>query len=626
NSLFWSSDTFNLIAIVRFTKAIVKTQKFFFNTQGAALPPSPKGLGFHAVIRMNTLYFFLYFICIATFSGLRFLSLDISPYFFSYSLAQNIFEVAILALIAHFFRHRAWVFCIYFTILLLHYAHFTIHRLTDSGLGLFFKFFAGHGFNHVITVFQALNMNRSMIALIITAFCLLPFMSIGIDRITKKIVKPRNVSSLQILSVLLPMTLFLFSFEWFVIKKMPYTDYAKFQKTLTLGTTLLSPEIPCSELPVCISAPVDQNEILKCYENCQVNAKPNIYLFIIETLRKDFLTEQIAPHIHAFSRENLEFASSHSNANSTQHSWFAIFHSLLPFHWTNFPKIWKQGSAPLLILKNLGYKIHVYSSADLRYFEMDQMIFGPHRALADVIEEYAGEPLESWEKDALVMKSFEKEDSKHGNVYLFFLDATHSEYSFPKEDCFFQPIVQKIDYLTLNVNKIEPIINRYRNSVKYIDQLVNQFIKHLKNKGFYEEALIAITGDHGEEFFEEGSLFHGTHLNEAQTSVPIVFKFPNHPKVQTNSVTHIDIFPTILDYVTQINCDLFEGKSIFRVNRPQYRFAIAQNGAKTPNEFIAQSDNDLLHARLKDPENIYTNKEIEVLSAESRFPEQIFRK
>ncbi|HSX14037.1 MAG TPA: autotransporter domain-containing protein, partial [Chlamydiales bacterium] len=50
-----SSDTFNLIAIVRFTKAIVKTQKFFFNTQGAALPPSPKGLGFRAVIRMKIL-------------------------------------------------------------------------------------------------------------------------------------------------------------------------------------------------------------------------------------------------------------------------------------------------------------------------------------------------------------------------------------------------------------------------------------------------------------------------------------------------------------------------------------------------------------------------------------------
>ncbi|HSX12914.1 MAG TPA: hypothetical protein VLE96_00620, partial [Chlamydiales bacterium] len=67
NSLFWSSDTFNLIAIVRFTKAIVKTQKFFFNTQGAALPPSPKGLGSRAVIRMKFIAIFsLFFLTAVT--------------------------------------------------------------------------------------------------------------------------------------------------------------------------------------------------------------------------------------------------------------------------------------------------------------------------------------------------------------------------------------------------------------------------------------------------------------------------------------------------------------------------------------------------------------------------------
>jgi membrane-anchored protein YejM (alkaline phosphatase superfamily) len=296
-------------------------------------------------------------------------------------------------------------------------------------------------------------------------------------------------------------------------------------------------------------------------------------LFIIETLRKDFITEQFAPHLHAFGKENIQFQFSHSNANSTQQSWFAIFHSLNPLHWANFPKV---GSAPLQILKDIGYKVHVYSSADLRYFEMDQMIFGTERVLADDLEEYAKLPIESWEKDALVMNAFEKAThSECGNIYLFFLDATHSEYSFPPKKTIFQPIIKKIDYLTMNVKNIEPLINRYRNSVYYIDTLMNRFTTFLKEKNLYDKAIIAITGDHGEEFFEDGSLFHGTHLNEAQTSVPIFFKFPDQHKVYTNSVSHIDIFPTILDYVTKRNCDLFDGKSIFQTKRSPYRFTVA---------------------------------------------------
>ncbi len=561
---------------------------------------------------MNFLYFFLYFACITTFSALRFLSLDTSGWFFLYSLSQCLFEVGILILVAHFLKNRTWIFSIYLIFLLLHYAHFTIHRLTESTLGLFFNFFAGHGIVHVFKVFQAINMNSSMIFLIVVSFCLLPLISSSIFRMTARIIKPKLISTRQIFSLLLPISLFLFSFEWFVVRKMPHLEHSKFQKTLTLGTTLLSPQIPCSILPIQISPPVDQNEILKIFEHCNVLEKPNIYLFIIETFRKDFLTKEVAPHLHSFSQENMDFVHSHSNANSTQHSWFAIFHSLLPFHWANFPKIWEKGSVSLQILKNLGYKIHVYSSADLRYFEMDQMILGSNRILADKIEEYATLPIESWEKDAYVLRSLENE-STSGNVFLFFLDATHSEYSFPPDVCFFQPIVQKIDYLTLNVKNIEPILNRYRNSVHYIDSLMEKFFTHLKNNDLYDQAIIAITGDHGEEFFEEGSLFHGTHLNEAQTSVPILFKFPKKMQALSESITHIDIFPTILDYVTQINCPLFEGKSIFRKQTNQYRFTIAQNGAKTPLEFTYHTENYRLHGRLLDPENIYSNQMIEVI-------------
>jgi glucan phosphoethanolaminetransferase (alkaline phosphatase superfamily) len=504
-------------------------------------------------------------------------------------------------------KDRLWIYSIYLFILLLHYAQFTIHRLTDSSLGLFFNFFKGHGIAHVITVFQAMNMNGWMICIILAAFSLLPLISYCIYKVTAYFIKPKIISMQSIALILLPICLFLFSFEWLFISKMPHREYASFKKTLTLGTTFFAPPVPCSTFPFAVSSVQNQSEILKSFADCKIEEKPNIYLFVIETLRKDFITQDIAPFLSSFEREHISFPSSHANANSTQHSWFSIFHSILPFHWSNIA----SGSIPLQILKNIGYKIHVYSSADLGYFDMDIAIFGPNKEMATHIEEFAKLPIESWEKDALVMNSFEKEQSESGNIFLFFLDATHSEYSFPPEKCYFKPIVQKIDYLTINVKNIEPIVNRYRNSIRYIDSLIEQFVEKLKKNDLYDKAIIAITGDHGEEFFEEGSLFHGTHLNESQTSVPIVFKFPKAQKVMTETVTHIDIFPSILDYLTGIHSPLFEGKSIFRAGAKQPRFAIAQNGAKKPTEFIVQTEDYFLHARFLDPEK---RAEIEILS------------
>ena len=168
---------------------------------------------------------------------------------------------------------------------------------------------------------------------------------------------------------------------------------------------------------------------------------------------------------------------------------------------------WKEGSAPLQILKKLGYKIRVYSSADLRYFNMDQILFGEQRKLLDHVEEFTSERhLEPCDRDALAIHSFERDIDQHkeGTVYLFFLDSTHSEYSFPKDfPLKFQPISKEISYLTINQSSqaLEQLKNRYRNSIAYVDSLVGNFFSTLKSKNLYKESIIAITGDHGEEFF-----------------------------------------------------------------------------------------------------------------------------
>lgn len=58
----------------------------------------------------------------------------------------------------------------------------------------------------------------------------------------------------------------------------------------------------------------------------------------------------------------------------------------------------------------------------------------------------------------------------------------------------------------------------YYNTAHVIDNLISDFIELLKDTGQFENTVILIIGDHGEELFDHGSLGHGTDINYAQNS------------------------------------------------------------------------------------------------------------
>ena len=70
-------------------------------------------------------------------------------------------------------------------------------------------------------------------------------------------------------------------------------------------------------------------------------------------------------------------------------------------------------------------------------------------------------------------------------------------------------------------------------------------------KGKYDNSVIIITGDHGEEFQEEGSWFHCSSLNRYQTEVPIIIKWPKWVKnlPSHTNVSHYDIMPSVMDLI-----------------------------------------------------------------------------
>ena len=585
---------------------------------------------------VNYLYFSIFFVVLTTFSLSHFLFLEqplfgIRLFFLLYAIGQVILEVWGFVFIAYLLKRYAprWTFFTFisfsFILLLLHFTNFTLLRIMDLTVLFLIKFLFGRGFEHLYTAMLAINLNLWMTALTIFTLLFVPFAGLLLYGATSHIAKwkPWRLAPKQVAFALVLTVGSLLCLDFFI---QPYLDrfaYNKLHRHLPFGDTFFSPTPKCISLPQPIAKPRDEKEVRKQLPVLTAISKPNIYFFIIETLRRDYITEEIAPCLNAFAKKNIDFLSSFANANWTSLSWFAIFQSHFPYNWTAIRDTWKEGSIPLQLFKQLGYKILVYSSADLRYFNMDRTIFGENKKLADHIEEFAiNRNLEACERDALCIDSFSRDictQKKEGNFYIFFLDATHSEYNFPKNfPLKFAPSAKQIDYLTITPKEIEPVKNRYRNSVAYIDSLMDRFFQILEKENLYEEAVIAITGDHGEEFYEEGALFHGSHINRYQTEVPIFCKFPNHSS-PAKEATHIDLFPSLLHYISGKSDfgNLFDGTSIFAQNRWPYRMAVMQNGSDTPVEFSIANRTEKVHFRFLYPYDIYNQTELEVIALET---------
>jgi len=89
----------------------------------------------------------------------------------------------------------------------------------------------------------------------------------------------------------------------------------------------------------------------------------------------------------------------------------------------------------------------------------------------------------------------------------------------------------------------------YDGEIAYADSALGHFLAYLKKQGWYEGALIVVTGDHGEGLGEHHEDTHGIFLYDSTTHVPLIVKLPSERqagKTVDAQVRTTDIMPTIL--------------------------------------------------------------------------------
>ena len=67
----------------------------------------------------------------------------------------------------------------------------------------------------------------------------------------------------------------------------------------------------------------------------------------------------------------------------------------------------------------------------------------------------------------------------------------------------------------------------YQQEITWMDNEMGRFFEWMKAEGLYDNTVVVITSDHGEEFLEHGGWWHGTTLYDEQLHVPLIVKLPD---------------------------------------------------------------------------------------------------
>jgi arylsulfatase A-like enzyme len=161
-----------------------------------------------------------------------------------------------------------------------------------------------------------------------------------------------------------------------------------------------------------------------------------------------------------------------------------------------------------------------------------------------------GKRVEDYYQDAYEVNRHATEwiDRIEGDGFFFFL-----HYMEPHDPYFPHPY-DGTGYARVNNPNPPPEMARtyldvYDGEIAYLDQYLGELIAYLEEKGLYDDLLIVLTSDHGEEFYEHEGWWHGTTLYEEQINVPLIIKLPGNEHagmVVDDLVRLIDIAPTIL--------------------------------------------------------------------------------
>lgn len=309
----------------------------------------------------------------------------------------------------------------------------------------------------------------------------------------------------------------------------------------------------------------------------------NVLLILLDSARFDLLDKEIMPNYWQFSQGiNSQTYSDHiSGGNATRTGVFNLFYGIPGTYWDAFSS---SQTAPVLMdtFQKYDYQMSINAAAPLTQPAFDRTIFAN---INDIPLTTDGDS--PWQRDETITNNWLKfienqatqEQQKPFFGFLFY-DGIHG-FSTPSDaEKKFTPAWKRVDHLSLNSDfDAQPYFNLYKNSAVQVDKQLGKIFSQLSEKGLFENTIIIITSDHGQEFNDNGLNYwgHGSNFTPAQVHVPLAIHWPGKTKANySHRTTHSDLSVTLMEDLFQTTSDPKDyslGHNLLETNRESWSIA-----------------------------------------------------
>lgn len=307
---------------------------------------------------------------------------------------------------------------------------------------------------------------------------------------------------------------------------------------------------------------------------------PDVLMIILESIRRDALRPEIMPALWGLSRRGVRFDQHSASSCASHEAVFSLLYGLLPLR----DELLVANVQPTLpvTLRQAGYDTYFVAGFAHKWVGLTGFT-GPRFFVQHIVS--AGEEPERDRASIATARELLTTPHDRPRLVVLYVIATHFPYWYPDDAEVFSPAepLPSLFDITLSERRT-PLINRYHNSVRYLDQGLADLLAGIDPT----RTVVVATGDHGESFFDDGTVVHMSRLSDAQIDVPLVIVGPGLPAgaERNDPTTHTDIVPTILDLLGYPPAQVaaLPGRPLF-------------DAARSPAEFAAASLNDTILLR-----------------------------
>ena len=308
---------------------------------------------------------------------------------------------------------------------------------------------------------------------------------------------------------------------------------------------------------------------------------PNVLLIVVDTLRRDHLgcygyERDVSPHIDRLAADSVRYENAYSQAPWTTPSIGALLSSQYPstLGIRNERSVLSQDLVLLPeLLQEYGWSTgavvsHGFCSSKwgfdqgFDFFDETNVLghagvssAGVTRAALRFIDAHAGDPFFLW------LHYFDPH-----NEYL-----SHPGHGYQRERPYRGPVNPRNNFYKLRriLDRLGPpdwdeLRRLYDSEIAFTDHHIGRVLERLRSLELYEDSLVILTADHGEEFGDHGRLGHAHSLYQELVHVPLLVKYPgSEPLVAEDPVALVDLYPTLLEFLGLPLPEGLVGRSLF---------------------------------------------------------------